>query len=271
MLTFIEATDFSLLIEHICKVEQFNFFKYLIDSKIEVQKHNPENLSDLVGLTQVEEDLFGENHLRPILVDLKNISIDEQILYVFTKLQAISTNYYFYTTEDKKLTADQKKLLKKVEVNYLNLKSFDKNLGNQLVSQYLEFYGIAENISGLQKLVNQCLSYQELIDTLDFIFLAESPKLALESVLKEEQLPIFMYGFSTSNLKKDVDRWRQRLHPDDLQLHLSLLLTKLDKQKNDRSKILQKELILTDQRIKTISKVAPEIWLKYWFYQAVSI
>lgn len=270
MLTYIESSDFSLLIQHICQIEQYDFFSYLINSKIEIQKHNPENLSDLVGLTQVEEDLFGETKLLPILVDLKNITIDEQSLSIFEKLKSIETNYYFYTTEDKKLTADQKKLLKKIDVEYLNLKSIDKNLGSQLLSQYLEFYGIKEVISGLEKLVAQSLSYQELIDNLDFIFLANNPKEALESLLKEEQLPIFMYGFSTNTTAKDVDRWRQRLHPNDLQLHLSLLLTKLDKQKNEQSNKLQKELILTDQRMKTMSKVAPEIWLKYWFYKAVN-
>lgn len=271
MLTYLEVTDFSLLILVICQNEKLNFFDYLITSKLEIQKQNPETWLDIKNLSQFEDSLFEESKNLAILIDLKNLIIDEKTALILKDLSEQKSNYYLYTTEDKKLTADQKKLLKSNSIEYLNLKSIDKNLASDLVSKYLEFYKISDSKLKFDHLISQSLSYQELIDNLDFVFLAADQKQALESIIKPENLPIFMYSFNTDNLARDIPKWLNRLHPDDLQLHLSLLFTKLDKQKNSLANVLQNELILTDLKIKTISKVEPSVWLKYWFYRAANI
>lgn len=267
MVTFIESSNFSLLAEYICSQEHLNFFDYLTTSKLQVQKYSPETWSDINNLNQAEEDLFDSTQNKASLIDYKNLILNESNIVVLEKLNQLSNNYYFYTTEDKKLSAEEKKLLKQVKIENVSLKNIDQKIASQLIVDYLEKYRL-ENFSGLQKLIPQTINYNELIDNLDFIFLADDKQIALNSIIKENILPIFMYSFSTATTAKDSLRWLARIDPNDTQLHLSLLFTKLDKQKNELSKKLQNELILTDQRIKTNSKVSPETWLKYWLYTA---
>jgi len=269
MLTYLEVSDFSFLAQYICATENLNFFDYLTNSNLKIEKYNPTTWQDVDNLSQIENNLFEESDLKPCLIDLGILVIDEQNLGILEKLKPLDTNYYFYTTEDKKLTAETKKLLKKIDVEYLNFKSLDKNVAASLVQKYLDYRKVEIHKLNLNPIIDQSLNYQELVDNLDFIFLAKDKhQEAINSLLKEEQLPIFMYGFRTTNLASDVSRWLQRISSDDLQLHLSLIFTKLDKQKNTTSKLLQQELINTDQRIKNISKIDGQTWLKYFYYTA---
>jgi hypothetical protein len=72
-----------------------------------------------------------------------------------------------------------------------------------------------------------------------------------------------MTSFATNNLERDTLKWYQKIESsDDIQLGLSLLMTKLNKQNNKTANKIKKLIINTDQKIKTAAKVDPMVWWK---------
>jgi len=267
MISFVEYTDFSLLAEVLSRNCDFNFVDYLIEKKLPVKKFSIENWSDLGQIISENDGFFTQETAQNYLVNIGSLKTDKNTLKFLQSLDFADLKLYLYSAEIDGLSADLKKLIKGA-FELVSLKKTDQKLALEIAQKYAE--KIALNLSPVefQKLTKQVLSYQEIIDNLDFVNLSGDSKLAIQCLFKEEELPVFMYGFRTDKLKEDSLKWYKKISEEELQLGLSLIYGKLEKQNNLPAKKLQKELILTDKKIKTTAGVSPTVWWKLFLWKA---
>jgi hypothetical protein len=71
-----------------------------------------------------------------------------------------------------------------------------------------------------------------------------------------------------NRLNSDIQNWYSQIDDDDIQLALSLIYTKLDKQKDPKVPKLMSKLVRMDQRIKTSNKAPGSTWWKYFLWEA---
>jgi hypothetical protein len=262
---FIEYSDFSILIQHLSGLVGFNFKEYLFEKKLPLERVKIEDWSDLQTVI-LSQDFFSETS-SDYLIDISNLKIDEKSCQQI--VQYSEQNLFFYSSAfDRKFSADEKKFLKKFKIETLTLKKIDKSIANQLLLEYLDIIKLGLTISEQNKLVENLNSYNQIVDYLDYIDLVEDNKTAFQNLIQEPSLPIFMMRFTAGKSVKEAKTWFNLVNDDEIQLHLSLIYTKLEKQNNLESKKLLKELILTDQKIKTVSKIKPSLWLKLFLWRA---
>jgi hypothetical protein len=77
-----------------------------------------------------------------------------------------------------------------------------------------------------------------------------------------------MLGFDTTKLTTQLPKWYHQTPDEDVQLAMSLVFTKLEKQSTETSQNLFQKLILTDQSIKTGSKLSQLIRWRLFLYTA---
>jgi hypothetical protein len=268
---FLEYTDFSLAVEHICSQQGLDFLETWRSKKLPFLRLKPESWFDLEATVLQDEDLFGETKPQTFLISIENLLLDNKILPILEKLQASKSYFYLTYSNDEKLLADSKKLLKKANIDFIQLKKPDSTRAFEIAQKHTQNIDLKITATDLQKLTKQASGYQQLIDELDFIWLSGDSKKAVESLLIEEELPIFMMSFKPENAKNDSQKWYKRVREDDVQLLISLLFTKVSKDSSNLAKKLIQELILVDQKSKTISKVGGSVWLKYWLWKAENL
>ena len=152
----------------------------------------------------------------------------------------------------------------------MELKNPNTNTKAEIIDKYCEKLNLKLNKTQIQQLTEFSLSYNQLINNLDLISLSSDYNLALQNVLIIPKPLLFTQSFRLGNLDKDISKW-QDLGVDDLQLGLSLVFGKLEKQISSESEYLQRKLIQTDQKIKTQSKITPSTWWKLFLWQAKQI
>lgn len=271
MTYFLEYTDFSLAVEYICSQQGLDFLETWQSKKLPFSRLKPESWFDLQSTVLQDEDLFGNTKSQSFLISIESLPLDNKILTILEKLQS-SKNYFYLTySNDEKLLSDSKKLLKKAGVDFIQLKKPEPNKAFEIAQKHAQNINLKINATDLQKLTKQASGYQQLIDELDFIWLSQDSKKAVESLLVEEELPIFMMSFKLENDRNDSRKWYKKVREDDVQLLISLLFTKVSKDSSQIAKKLIQELILVDQKSKTISKIGSSVWLKYWLWKAENL
>lgn len=271
MTYFLEYTDFSLAVEYICSQQSLDFLETWQSKKLPFSRLKPDTWFDLQTTVLQDEDLFGQNEPQSFLISIENLPLDSSILPILKKFQASNNQFYLTYSNDEKLLADSKKLLKKADVDFIQLKKPEPNKAFEIAQRHSEKISLKISATDLQKLTKQASGYQQLIDELDFIWLSENSQKAIESLIAEEELPIFMMSFKPENAKNDSRKWYKKVREDDIQLLISLLFTKVSKDSSQTAKKLIQELILVDQKSKTISKVGGSVWLKYWLWQSANL
>ena len=265
---YLEYTDFSLLQAFICQQLNLDLAQVLESGMTTVSRYKIEKWQDIEEVLGKSNFFFEEDGDQNLLLDIGQLEINDKSV-AFLKAQDFAGKIVFiYSSEDKSLTLDQKKLLKKNEVDYQNLKALDADLALKISQSHTQKLDLKITDADLKKLIKQSKSYQEIIDNLDLIELSGDTAKSLKSILIEEELPLFMYGFSTANLEKDSRRWYAKINDENVQLALSLIYGKLDKNFTELSLDLQKKLILTDKNIKNSTKLTPTAWVKLFLWQA---
>ena len=265
---YLEYTDFSLLQAFICQQLNLDLAQALESGMTGVSRYKIEKWQDIEEILGKSNFFFEEDGDQNLLLDIGQLEINDKST-AFLKAQDFAEKKVFiYSSEDKTLSLDQKKLLKKFEFDYQNLKALDAYLALKISQSHTQKINLKITENDLKKLIKQSKSYQEIIDNLDLIELSGDTTKALKSIIIEEELPLFMYGFSISNLTKDCNRWYSKINDENVQLALSLIYGKLDKNSNNLSLDLQKKLILTDKNIKNSTKLSPVNWVKLFLWQA---
>ncbi|MEI6729447.1 MAG: hypothetical protein WCK98_07455 [bacterium] len=268
---YLEYTDFSLLQAFICQQLNLDLAQVLESGMPGVSRYKIEKWQDIEEILGKSNFFFEEGGDQNLLLDIGQLEINDKSTTFLKEQDFASKMVFIYSSEDKNLSLDQKKLLKKFEFDYQNLKSVDADLALEISQSHTQKIGLKITENDLKKLIKQSKSYQEIIDNLDLIDLSGDTVKALKSILIEEELPLFMYGFSTTNLEKDSRRWYAKINEENVQLALSLIYGKLEKNATSVSLDLQKKLILTDKNIKNSTKLSPVAWVKLFLWQAKNI
>ena len=267
---YIQFSDYSLLTAFLAQSDNQNILQCIVNpSQLNITRIKLNSISELEQYLVDSSGLWDDSgDCQDFLVDIQDVVLDTRSLEQATKIwQDWQGRIYLYSTINEP-KADDKKLLKKFNINYQELKKIDTTIGHQLATNYLTKIGLNIPRSSLDSLVNQALGYNEIIDNLDFVQLSGDTELALKSLIKKEETALFMRGFNLSNLNKDTVIWAREVSDDNLQLALSLIYTKLDKNSSQQAKQLLQNLILTDQKIKTRSKIKALTWFQLFLWQA---
>ena len=267
---YIQFSDYSLLTVFLAQFDNQNILECILNpSQLNITRIKINSISELEQYLVDSSGLWDDSgDCQDFLVDIQDVVLDTKALEQATSIwQDWQGRIYLYSTINE-LKADDKKLLKKFNINYQELKKIDTTIGHQLATNYLAKIGLNISRSSLDSLVSQALGYNEIIDNLDFVQLSGDTELALKSLIKKEETALFMRGFNLSNLSKDTVIWAKEVSDDNLQLALSLIYTKLDKNTSQQAKQLLQNLILTDQKIKTRSKIKALTWFQLFLWQA---
>jgi hypothetical protein len=270
MVTYIEYSDRSLLLQWLSQKYGFDFLDVL-SGKVPcpIESLGISNFAELYNYLEADLGLFDFDGTgsSQYLVDIKELALDADNLARIKSLSENSDLDIILHTTDGAIKADTKKILAKLEIPTLQFKKPDQEILSSIAQKYIDENSMGITVQELGNAVTTCENYNELLNNLDFVFLANNKKEAIKSLVKSEKLALFMRGFGINNLEKDTRTWAKEVDENDLQLALSLIYGKLDKLDTHKSKQLQKELILTDQRIKTRSKISGLVWFKMFLYR----
>lgn len=247
---------------------KLNLQKKLIDSWPELGQLLDSSESDIFGSSgnDFSGNDFSGNEFTSFLVNYGDLKFEPKILIYLEKLD--QHNVYLYTSTDNSLSPDVRQSLKKARITLISLKKIDEQKQIELATEYRNQMQLMITAQDIAKIVKNCGTFQEVIDALDFLRLLDNPKDGVDELILKVNTPIFWLGFEVTKLKSQVNLWYQNVTDKELQLALTLISSKLDKQNTLSSRKLLKQLILTDKNLKTNAKIDQMTWWKYFLWQA---
>jgi hypothetical protein len=273
MITFIEYTDYSLLLSFVSQKVDSNidFEQVLETGKIQdVQKIKLNTIFEIEQYLSSGDGLFEDQNENPnYLIDIQDIDINKHAEYLSQKLNSYEGQVFVYSGELDSLNADAKKNLKKHKIEIESLKKIEPEIATKLYQDYCQKINLKLSVLQIKTLTDQTISYHEIIDNLDFISMSGDVLKGYEDLLKTQKPALFMQGFNLANL--DIMPWYKNVDENELQLALSLIFGKLDKVNNDKAKYLQRQIIYTDQQIKTSSKLPALTWFRLMLWNARNV
>ena len=265
MISYLEFANYSQLEEFLAQKIGFDWLDFYLQKNKPFQKNKISGWQELQSLLNSENMLFeselAEN--QNFLVNIQDLTIDKYSTAFLKEQDSKDLNLFLYSLEKEKLLAEEKKILKKDKIEYQKISKSDSKLRLQIANNYHQKLDLNFSPDFLNQIVQITNSFQEIVDILDFLELSEMDEKTAKEYFKAPDLPIFMTSFATNNLERDTLKWYQKIESsDDIQLGLSLLMTKLNKQNNKTANKIKKMIIETDQKIKTTAKVDPMVWWK---------
>jgi hypothetical protein len=265
MISYLEFANYSQLEEFLAQKIGFDWLDFYLQKNKPFQKNKISGWQELQSLLNSENMLFeselAEN--QNFLVNIQDLTIDKYSTAFLKEQDSKDLNLFLYSLEKEKLLAEEKKILKKDKIEYQKISKSDSKLRLQIANNYHQKLDLNFSPDFLNQIVQITNSFQEIVDILDFLELSEMDEKTAKEYFKAPELPIFMTSFATNNLERDTLKWYQKIESsDDIQLGLSLLMTKLNKQNNKTANKIKKMIIETDQKIKTTAKVDPMVWWK---------
>jgi hypothetical protein len=194
----IESDSYEVLIEYILSnyLKEESVLEYLTGLK-------------KLNVTEVNQgvDLFSED-LSIVKVDNVNIDFEDNIYWI------------------EKLTADDKKVLKKKNIETVVLKKIDKSLLQRVLKE-LNF----------ESKLNDFTSYYEILEE-EYLFTLGK---GYRKTVKSEQL-LFMMSIN------DISKFYKKVTDDEIQLILSIIFSKAIKSNNEK---IARSIMNIDKSIKT--------------------
>lgn len=268
MIFYLEFNNYSHLQEFLASQLGFNPLDFYTQKKLPFEKIKITQWQDLQTQFDTDNLLFSQDSekdsVKNFVVDINDLQINQYVADFLLKIKDSFENLFLFSLDKDKLLADEKKAFKKAEIEYQKLKSTE-NLKLQVANEYQNTLNYKCSTANLSFLAKQSESVQEVIDRLDFLELSELPENQIQTYFST-QTPLFMLPFSVNNLAKNTLTWYKSMNSiDDLQLSLSLLMTKLEKQKNSKNlkliNKLKKKVLDMDLGMRQNNKIAP---LTHW-------
>jgi hypothetical protein len=264
MLSYIEYSFKDLAIEHICNQNNLDFTSFLV-TETKIETIYPQSSQDLDVIDSLGgQDLFESSDLpaQPLIIDL----VDKAIPPVQKLTDLIQSDNQFYLVRSQKpLLTLEKKDLKKAGIVITEIKKPNPKTLQSLLASYTNQKQIVLTPSLSAKLIKNVANYTELIDLLDVYQLSESDPKIITNVIDGDEILPFMKGFNPSVGLSGMASW-YNISSDDIQLHISILLSKLLKLRGDSSDKIA-DLVKTDYTIKQVSAIAPLVWWKLYLYK----
>ncbi len=264
MIFYLDYSDWDLVLEYFANLQKVSLYEILLGKKVfQFNKIKLTSWSSAQYEISPSDNLFGDLDEEILLVDIENLTFDKEDQKLLEHLDK-SQNIYFFQGAGISLSAEEKKVFKNLGWEYLLFKEFKVKTKQAILDEYLSHHQLQLVQTQKTQLIKNTNNYTELVNLLEICFLSQNPGLVLTNYFDEQKLPIFMLPFN----KKTIQSWFERISEDDIQLALSLIFSKLDKQDYGLSNKLKQKLILTDQQIKTNSKILPNVWWKLFLWQS---
>lgn len=229
--------------------------------------------SQLVEQTQTKNagflfELEGGEDFEVCLCDITDLAVNTQSLQLLKKVSQSGdySSLVIYSSQSLNFGTDQKKEIKKYGLQVVDQKKPDNRLLHELSYAYSKEVGLPLEKEFLTKMADQCIFYQQVIDNIDYMVLSGNPELAYDSLQKEPIDELYKIPFIPGGLNYSLTKKWAKVGQDELQLALSLVYGKLEKQGKPARQTLR-ELINTDYKIKTISKIPALTWWKYFIFR----
>jgi hypothetical protein len=267
MINYLDVSDFSLLQVHLAIEKTQNPYSVLQGEPLSITRLKVSNITELHQELSSGGDLFGSSVSSDLLIDIQDLQITPGFITELSQMDTGTTrNIWLFSLTHNVFLTDLKKSWTQAGFSYLQLKTTDSTTKNQIALEYSDL--ITLSATQIRALTDQATSYTELIDDLDFVSLSDNQLSAYQSLIKETQTPLYMLGFDTTKLTTQLPKWYHQTPDEDVQLAMSLVFTKLEKQSTEASKNLFQKLILTDQSIKTGSKLSQLTRWRLFLYTA---
>lgn len=269
MIQYLEYKDFSHIITYLSlhyRIDPYEVFQRKSwTSLLPVSKRELETDLDLGPIFESSDNLLFTSKTQQInwLIDSQDLLVEsnslKRVLEFIQQKENLTSDYFFYSSTNKKLNTEQKKLWQK-HFSYQVLK-LDLQLAQKMATRYNQTLNLNLSQSVLNQLVRSVDSYQEIFDKLDFLYLTGQPQKHLTDILPGSETYLHQFPLN----KNSVNLWLESVSEDNLQLALAILWTKLAK--DPKGKFWQKQLIELDQKIKTNAKINPLLWFKLFLWQ----
>lgn len=274
MIYYLEFNNYSHLQEFLATKIGFNPLDFYTKKPLPFNKIKIKQWQDLQTQLDVDNLLFAQEQeniqLKNFLVNIHDLQINPYLSDFLVKIKNTFENLFLFSLDKDKLLAEEKKSLKKAKIDYQKLKS-DKNLRLKSAQEYQTILNLTYSHSSLLYLAENSDSIQEVVDRLDFLALSGLSENQIKNYFSSKT-PLFMLPFSVNNLVKNTLLWYQNLNsPDDLQLALSLLMTKLEKQKTKNNLNLinkiKKIILDMDFEMRNNNKIKPTVHWKLMLWK----
>ena len=265
---FLEAASLSLIQNYICQENGQNLLEVLTAAELQANRGILENWPQLESLLDAS-DLFGESANTYNLIDLQ-IELSE---LVFSKnLENLfktnfSQNNLFWSANLRSLPAANQKIWTDLGGKYIKL-SYEASLAKTLATSYLNQKSFNLSYSQLDKLLSNCIDYQEVTDKIDVLGFSEDKDTLLDWFTPEKQPELFKLDLRANNLLEDGKKWLKYVTPDEIQLALALLWSKSIK---IGKKEIQELIIKADLEMKTRTKLNQTLLFKKLIFDIASL
>ena len=265
MISFLSFANFDLVLEYLGGDSLVSLLQK--KAKLNYNQVKISSWSQIFELCSQEEDIFGEKTLPDgLLLDFQDLKLTPDIAEELTKLKTDTKIYLYSGSFEDVFTAEIKKTIKK-HFEFVELKKNNTLVERQIFEDYCKVLNL--KFKSTSSILNQGFaSYGEIIDILDFCAVSLDPNVALSSFVLGNEKPLFMETFNISNSYKEAQKWHKLIKEEELQLAISLLFTKIGKQK-DSQKYMQK-IILLDQNLKT-KNGGQMLWWKLFLWEMKKI
>jgi len=269
MIQYLQYTDFSLVLEYVSGVVNLDIIKTFNKFNIPgVDRFGVEKWDDIQTRARSSGGFFDDGS-SIFLIDIANMDFESLGKKEIAGINSIdeSLQVFLYSSYKDKLLATEKNILKKIKCNIINLKkaSSDKLAG--FLDKYLLDLNLEIANGTKTEILKNSNNYTEVADIVDFIDLAEDEKKSISHLYKKAELPLYMRSFNISHLDRDIPKWSS-IKTEDLQLAISLIYGKLDKQHGQVARGFKKDLIMTDEKIKTRGGISPILWWKLFLWKS---
>lgn len=233
------------------------------------KRYRLNSLSDLEDILS-NGDLFGDTNPL-ILIDYQELELNTESLKIIQGFQGNHLVLYSLTPD----TGLMKLIGNNPGIEIIDYKLIQKDKSTKeaykaTLSNLAHNYSTSLNLELTPRELNQITlgasTYREVIDNLDFLSLTDNPSLHIGEFLIEEKPMLFMLPFAPTMSKSVINTWKN-ISEADMQLSLSLAYTKL--QKLGQKSLIQ-EVVNTDYRLKTGTKLAPLVLWKYLLWKTIN-
>jgi hypothetical protein len=264
MIYYLEYNDWNNLKIFIAEIAKLNFLEILETANLPIRRTVLNSWSELPLELAKSEDIFAQAS-NDLLVDIADLKITKEFEKVIPKNP--SGKIIFYSSIRDSLSAEEKKLVKKHKVIYEKLNKMDLHSLNKISQAYIQKNNLELNIKTVEVITKKSSSVSELLDNLDYMDLADDKEAALKELAAEPPLPIFMLPFRSNRIVEDTKKWKNKIKEEEIQLGLSLIFGKLEKNGGEKAKKMISVLVETDKVVKTRGGVSPNLWWKLFLWK----
>jgi hypothetical protein len=246
MVEFISYKNFSDLVVYIAKKNSKNIYQELLHHSFPIQ---PLTAWEEVVTLGSGDTLFGSESETITVYDYSNIPVSKNALESISESDAIiiQREAGVIPTADKKIIKNHTSLieLKKPQLPDVQL----------LISDFKTSSGFNLNTSIANHIQKTGDNYDTMATLLYIAMVTDNSLQIVNEYNEKEIIGLFMLPWRLTNIKQDALRWLEATKPEEIQLALSLLMTKTLKwQQLHPRKWVVDRLIEADNQLKTFTR-----------------